>query len=111
MIKEIKTKQELDQLANDWSPTWEGVALEGLEEQLKEIDPLVKIVYCTGKTYNKVYGLTGNNKYPDNLTIVFLKDYSKPKQLMWKMEYGCRWAWDVLWNNLNREGRADELEA
>lgn len=110
MIKEIKTKKELDQLVNDWAPTWEGLSLEGLEDALKEIDPSVEIVYCKGKTYNDCYDLTGNNRYPDYLTIVFLSDYDKSKQMQWKIEYGCRWAWDVLWNNLDREGRADELE-
>ena len=72
MIKEITTKEELEALANKSAPTWEGLSLDNLEKQLKEIDPEVEAVYCTGETYNKVYKLTGSNAYPKDLTIVFL---------------------------------------
>ena len=102
MIKEITTREELDALANKSAPTWEGLSLDGLEEQLKEIDPEVEAVYCTGKTYDEVYGLTGDNAYPDDLTIVFLKKWSIG-MMAWKFNYGCRWADDVLDNNLARE--------
>lgn len=105
MIKELTTKEELEKMSEDWNPTWEGLKTEGLEEQLKEIEPDVEIAYCTGKTYNDVYGLTGNNAYPDDLTIVFLTKYNKDEIMKWKLLYGCRWATDVRDNNLRREGR------
>ncbi len=102
MIKELKTKKELDALAGKSAPTWEGLSLDGLEEQLKEIDPKVEAVYCDGKTYNEAYGLTGTNAYPDDLHIVFLDNFSI-NMMQWKFNYGCRWADDVLDNNLYRE--------
>ena len=102
MIKELKTKEELEEVAGKSAPTWEGLSLDGLEEQLKEIDPKVEIVFCKGKTYNDAYGLTGSNKYPDDLTIVFLNNFSI-NMMDWKFKYGCRWADDVRDNNLMRE--------
>ena len=102
MIKEIKSKEELEKLAGKSAPCWEGLSLENLEDQLKEIDPEVEAVYCTGKTYNETYGLTGTNKYPDDLTIVFINKFSI-NIMKWKFNYGCRWADDVRDNNLWRE--------
>ena len=102
MIREITTLEELEALAKQSAPTWEGLALEGLEDELKEIDPKVEAVYCSGKTYNEAYGLTGNNAYPDDLTIVFLTNWGIP-MMNWKFNYGCRWADDVRYNNLERE--------
>ena len=102
MIKEIKSKEELEELADKSAPCWEGLSLENLEDQLKEIDPEVEVVYCTGKTYNEAYGLTGTNKYPDDLTIVFLNKFSI-NMMSWKFKYNCRWADDVKDNNLWRE--------
>lgn len=104
MIREIKTLEELEELADNSMPTWEGLNLEGLEEELLEIDPKVVVVYCNGKTYNEAYGLTGDNAYPDDLHIVFLDDFSIP-MLDWKFKFGCRWADDVRDNNLMREQR------
>ena len=102
MIKEITTLEELENLANQSAPTWEGLSLKNLEDQLKEIDPEVEAVYCKGKTYNDAYGLTGDNAYPDDLTIVFLIKWSIT-MMNWKFKYGCRWADDVKENNLERE--------
>lgn len=102
MIKEVTTLEELDALAKQSAPTWEGLALDGLEEQLLEIDPEVEAAYCSGSTYNKAYGLTGDNAYPDDLHIVFLTNWSIP-MMDWKFKFGCRWADDVKDNNLYRE--------
>ena len=102
MIREITTLEELEKLANSSMPCWEGLKLDGLEEQLKEIDPNAKIVFCKGKTYDDAYGLTGSNRYPDDLTLVFLENYSIP-MMTWKLDYFCRWADDVRDNNLARE--------
>ena len=102
MIRQLTTFEELESMADMSAPTWEGLSLDGLEEQLKEIDPKVEAVYCTGETYNKAYGLTGNNAYPDDLTIVFLTKWSVG-MMSWKFSYGCRWADDVRDNNVARE--------
>lgn len=104
MIKELTTLDELEAMANKSAPCWEGLSLEGLEEALKDIDPNVEIAYCTGKTYDDAYGLKGGNRYPDDLTIVFLDKFSIG-QMDWKFKYNCRWADDVRDNNLRREGR------
>ena len=108
MIRKITTLEDLEALANKSAPTWEGLLLDGLEDQLKEIDP-EDAVYCTGKTYNEVYGLTGNNAYPNDLSIVFLIKWGIPI-MNWKFKYGCRWADDVKDNNLAREGFGDDEE-
>ena len=102
MIKQITTLDELEALANKSAPTWEGINLEGLEDTLKEIDPEVEVVYVLGKDYNDAYGLTGNNAYPDDLSIIFLNKWSIP-MMSWKFNYGCRWADDVRDNNVARE--------
>lgn len=102
MIKQLTTKEELEAMADISAPTWEGLSLDGLEQQLKDIDPKAEAVYCTGKTYNESYGLTGNNAYPDDLTIVFLTKWSI-STMDWKFNCGCRWADDVRDNNVARE--------
>lgn len=111
MIKELKTIEELDELASMSAPTWEGLSLNSLEEQIKAIDPDAEICYCTGHTYNEAYGLTGTNRYPEDLTIVFLKlpeGRSLDSMMQWKFQYGCRWADDVRDNNLAREETNEE---
>lgn len=98
------TYERLEELRNQSAPTWEGLSTEGLDEQLKEIDPEVSFEVCTGKEMNDAYGLTGNNKYPDDLNIVILTNWSI-NMMDWKLKFGCRWLDDVIDNNLMREGR------
>ena len=107
-MKEIALRKELQALANKSAPCWEGLSLDGLEEYIKGIDPKVTVVFCSGDNYNRAYNLTGNNRYPWNLTLVFLdipSDYSLSEMMKWKLQYGARWADDVRDNNLRREGR------
>ena len=91
MIREIKTLEELEKLSRLPMPCWEGRALEGLEDELMGIDPEVKIAYCTGKTYNEAYGITGATAFPDDLIIVYLENFSLPV-MVWRMQYGCGWS-------------------
>lgn len=102
MIKEVTTLEELELLAKDSAPCWEGLCMDGLEKDFQDLDPEAIPVYCTGKTYNQAYGLTGSNAYPDDLHIVFLINWSIP-MMDWKFKYGCRWADDMRDNNLERE--------
>ena len=61
-----------------------------------------------GRQFNKLYGLTGSNAYPDDLTFVSIPlDAWKPGQIgrlaMTKMQYGARWLDDIVDNNARRQ--------
>ena len=53
----------------------------------------------TGKVMNEICHLTGNNAYPDDLTI-FSIDKFKGLAIM----FGARWMDDILSSNADREG-------
>lgn len=59
-----------------------------------------------GKQMNDKYGLTGNNRYNDDLNILCVKlsDLSQINNIiMPRFEIGGRWLDDVIDNNLYRE--------
>ena len=96
------TKERLEDLRKMSAPTWEGLSTDGLDEELKKIDPEVEYEVCTGKEMNDTYHLTGTNAYQDNLSIVILTNWSI-SMMTWKLKYGCRWLDDVIDNNIQRE--------
>lgn len=104
------TKARLEELYNISAPTWEGLKIEGLEEQLKEIDPEVTFEVCSGADMNKAYKLTNSNAYPDDLNIVILTHWSIP-MMSWKFNYGCRWLDDVIDNNKYRQQEINKAHA
>ena len=53
----------------------------------------------TGKVMNEICHLTGNNAYPDDLTIFSIDKY-KGLAIM----FGARWMDDIISNNADREG-------
>lgn len=68
-------------------------------------DPL-DVYLIHGDMLNHLWGLTGNNRYPDDLNIVAipLNQLAEPEQLsLAKFEVGARWWSDVRDNNLRRE--------
>lgn len=109
---EIRTLKELDELRNLGS----ALTIEGLTEDsipdfinwVKEHTPMKnEIVYVIkGKTMNRVYGLTGKNAYPDDLTIVSIKleDMENSMAVVApRFEIGARWFDDIVMNNAMRE--------
>lgn len=111
-----KSKEDLDKLYADSSLTWEGLdeSDENLEAVVNWLNTeancgmIEETFYITsGELMNYVYDLTGENAYPNDLTIVsvMLKDLDKLGSLPLKrFEVGARWFDDIVDNNLRREG-------
>ncbi len=59
----------------------------------------------SGKDMNETYGLTGSNRYPDELTFLCfpLDGLHIGKLAMFKIEMGDRWFDDIVDNNRRRE--------
>ena len=107
-IIEVTTKEQLKELYDSWAMTWEGLCEESFEEAL---DCCCKEgtngtgYKTTGKVMNEICHLTGNNAYPDDLTIFSIKDF---KGLA--MQWGARWMTDIIDNNIRRENlEIDEI--
>ncbi len=75
-IKTLTTLEELESLGS--ALTMEGLAEDSISEfidWIKQYTPMKSetAYIIKGKTMNDVYMLTGNNKYPDDCTIVSIK--------------------------------------
>lgn len=97
----VETKEQLQDLAKNWAMTWEGLSEESFEEALEMCckdgkDGTGYVI--TGKRMNEICALTGDNAYPDDLTIFTIKDFKGIA-----MQFGARWLWDIVWNNGQRE--------
>lgn len=93
-----------------------ALTIEGLAEDyiwqffdwIKKYTPMKQeIAYIIkGKTMNKIYGLTGNNAYGDDITLVAIKleDMEDWSKIMFsRFEIGARWFDDIVMNNEMRE--------
>ncbi len=117
-IKELTTKKELSILGS--ALTLEGLAKESIPDFISWIEkytPLVnrRAYVIEGSTMNKVYDLTGDNRYPDTdctLVAVLLDDMENYESIiMPRFGIGGRWFDDIVCNNLYREGKTeDEIE-
>ena len=109
VYKELTTFQELNDLGS-------ALTLEGLNEDsigdfldwIKKYTPMKnEIAYVIkGKTMNSVYGLTGDNSYPDDLTIVSVKledMEDSSKIIIPRFQIGAKWFDDIVANNQTRE--------
>lgn len=119
MIKTQKAQaSDLQDLYDCSALTMEGMCSD--EENLKDIfDYLVEIGACsedddikmyiiTGKQMNTEYGLTGDNAYKANLTIISfpLKQFKDVSKWCLKAKsVGFRWFDDIVDNNARREER------
>jgi len=68
----------------------------------------VKCYITKGEVMNRLYGLTGDNAYQNDLNIVSfdLNDFEKPVAMtMPRFEIGARWLDDIISNNLAHESR------
>lgn len=111
-IKKIKSKKEIDALSNVSAFTFTG--LDTSKESLKQAvnwlnghnalteENLVFYVIL-GKLMNREFGLTGNNKYPDDLSIVSVTGIDITNIILARFEVGGRWLDDIIANDLERE--------
>lgn len=69
------------------------------------IGTIKEFVTFKGKDMNEVYGLTGNNRYQDDLTFLAfsLDGLNMGKLAMFKIALGDRWFDDIVDNNRRRE--------
>lgn len=62
----------------------------------------------TGRDFNEKYRLTGDNAYPDDLTIVSMENdlLEIGKMIPIQIKFGARWFDDIVDNNARREDEA-----
>ena len=107
----VKTFEELEALGS--ALTIEGLTDEGILDFLNWIKEhtliLKEDVYITkGEIMNRLLDLTGDNAYPDDLTIVSvrLEDMQNSMAVVEpRFTVGARWLDDIINNNLARERR------
>lgn len=115
MIKNYVVNQlELNNLYNQSALTWEGMNadeenLQAITDWLREHSaigyntmPIFHII--TGELMNTVYGLIGNNAYPNDLTLVSVTGIDQMKIAIPRFEVGGRWFDDIVDNNARRKG-------
>lgn len=116
-FKVVKAKEsDLETLYNNSALTIEGLSKDSIKDWVKVLDKFftdearekgVEVLIVPGKLMNDHYGLTGNNAYPDDLSIVAFKtlDYFGDigKLAIERMSWGGRWFDDIVENNARRE--------
>ena len=115
-IVEVKSARQFQHLEKTDALTVEGLIADddsfcGLEDFLAGHDAIDghgidEFWIIKGADMNAHYGLTGDNAYPDNLTIVNipLDQITNITAIALPMrEFGGRWYSDVVDNNLRRE--------
>lgn len=99
-IIKVETKEQLKALNDCSAMTWEGLIEEDFGAALDMCGAEgAKGYVTTGKVMNEICHLTGNNAYPDDLTIFSIDKY-KGLAIM----FGARWMDDIVSNNADREG-------
>ena len=99
-IIKVETKEQLKALNDCSAMTWEGLIEEDFGAALDMCGAEgAKGYVTTGKVMNEICHLTGNNAYPNDLTI-FSIDKFKGLAIM----FGARWMDDILSSNADREG-------
>lgn len=107
----VTTKEQIKDLYDHSAFTVEGFAEQSIPDLVEWVEsrtPLKKKdVYVTkGAMMNETYGLTGDNRYQDDCTIVSIKlddmeDFEKI--VIPRFNIGGRWFDDIVDNNLRRE--------
>ena len=105
-VVEAKNKKDLDRLYNSSALTIEGLDPDSVYDFADDViahgGTVDEIVMTSGKLMNKVYGLTGDNVYPDRLDIVSIMGNTVP-MTMRRFDFGGRWFDDIVDNNARRE--------
>ena len=111
-IINVTTKEQLDVLYNQSALTWEGLSsdeenLNAVRNWLEEhgaiqyVEPNFHII--KGKLMNEVYGLSGDNAYPEDLNIISVTDINQMAITLIRFAVGGRWFDDIVDNNARRE--------
>lgn len=115
-IIKVTEKEQLDMLYNGSACTLEGLVESSIRDMLeamldrgfiKDGNLNVDVYSIKGCVMNDMYGLTGDNAYQDDITIIcvplkFMKNISEFAVTM-RIEYGYRWFDDIVDNNARRE--------
>lgn len=108
----VTTKEQLDALYSSSALTLEGLTadeenLDAFATWLEQHEALgkkeIRFHIISGALMNEVYGLTGTNAYPDDLTIVSVTNINQMKIAIPRFEIGGRWFDDVVDNNARRQ--------
>ena len=110
-IVQVTTAEELNALYEQSALTWEGLKAEKHTLRVAEIwirehdaaGPDLNFHIIKGGLMNEVYQLTGNNAYPENLTLVAVTGVDQIKHAIPRMQVGGRWFDDIVDNNARRE--------
>lgn len=109
----VTTKSALDALYNQSALTWEGMSsddenLNAIENWLRDYaaipdntEPTAHII--KGEFMNATYGLTGNNAYPDDCTILSVTGIDQMKIALPRFGVDGRWFDDIVDNNARRK--------
>jgi hypothetical protein len=112
-IINVTTKEQLDALYNQSALTWEGLIadeenLNAIKEWLnahgailEDAEPTFHIT--SGELMNDTYGLTGDNAYVHDLTILSVTNIDQMKIIIPRLSVGGRWFDDIVDNNARRE--------
>lgn len=111
-IINVTDRKQLDELYNQSALTFEGLRADAESLRMVELwlsghnaitgaEVVAHII--KGKFMNRSYDLTGNNAYPDDLTIVSFTGIDQLKIAIPRFEYGGRWFDDIVANNARRE--------
>jgi len=103
----------LEELVKGSALTIEGLAESSIGDFLDWIEEHTKLktrraYLTTGRLANAEWGLTGDNRYQDDLNLVSVKldDMENYERIvMPRFQVGGRWMDDVYDNNMAREGR------
>ena len=110
-VKNITTKEQFDELYEEWALTIEGLiadeqTLQAFENWLKSHNvDTTNAIFCViqGKCMNDTYGLTGKNAYHDDLTIVSVLGIDETPITIARMGIGGRWFTNIVDNNNKNE--------
>lgn len=106
------TEQDIKDMYDRSEWTWEGMTtdednLDAIAQFIELNAPKVPQPYTfwtwTGDTFNKMYDLTGNNAYPDDLIFLAVDNLYEPLYPILKMRVGARWLDDIVDNIKWRE--------
>lgn len=108
-VPEGRVDEYLEKFFSSSAFTFEGLDITNKREN-KKLEKLFRengyeddemlMYWFEGKTMNEKYKLTGDNRYPDDLTFVVVPEFYNP---MFKLMIGARWFDDIVGQNFKRE--------
>ena len=109
-LETVSSKEQLQRLYDSSAFTMEGLAEESIPDLMKWLGEVTTftaeepVVYITkGYVMNLAYGLTGDNTYSKDVTIVSVIDIDQARVAIPRFQIGGRWFDDIVDNNARRE--------